>query len=122
MPRARNSVATRRRRKRVLKAAKGYRQSRSKLFKTAKETVHRGEAYAFRDRRVRKRVFRALWISRISAAVRANGLTYSNFINGLKQAGIEIDRKVLAELAISDADAFTTIVDRARAAIPTPQA
>jgi large subunit ribosomal protein L20 len=118
MARAKNSVATRRRRKKILKLAKGARGGRSKLFKNAKETVKRGLAYAYRDRRVRKREFRRLWIARINAAVRANGLTYSVFMNGIKRAGIEIDRKVLADIAMHDAPAFTAIVDKARASLP----
>ena len=121
MPRARNQVATRRRRKKVLKAAKGFRAARSRLFKTAKETLNRGRAYAFRDRRVRKRTFRALWITRIAAGARANGINYSNLIHGLDAAGIEIDRKVLADLAMNDAAAFSAIVEKARAAISIPQ-
>jgi large subunit ribosomal protein L20 len=116
MPRVKNSVATRNRRKKILKLAKGARGGRSKLFKTAKETVRRGGQYAFRDRRARKRLFRSLWIARISAGARANGMNYSNLMNGLKKAGIEIDRKILADLAHNDAAAFTAIVDRARAA------
>ena len=122
MSRAVSGVISRRRRKKVLKAAKGARGGRSKLFKNAKETVRRGLAYAYRDRRQRKRHFRVLWIQRINAAVRANGLTYSAVINGLKLAGIEIDRKVLADLAANDAPAFTSIVDKAKAAIPSAQA
>lgn len=118
MPRVKNSVATRARRKKVLEAAKGARGGRSKLFKSAKETVRRGDRYALRDRRVKKRLFRALWIARISAAARANGLSYSTFINGLKTAGIDIDRKVLADLAANDSDAFAMIVAKAKAAIP----
>lgn len=95
--------------------------ARSRLFKTAKETVRRAEAYAYRDRRVRKRTFRGLWIVRIAAAARANGLSYSRFMNGLRLSGIEIDRKVLAEIAHSDAQAFTVIFERARAALPASQ-
>lgn len=122
MPRAKNSVATRRRRKKVLKSAKGARGGRSKLFKSAKETILRGRAYAYRDRRVRKREFRALWIARISAAARANGTNYSHLINGLKIAEIEVDRKVLADIAVNDAGAFTTIVQQAQAAREASQA
>ena len=122
MPRVKNSVATRRRRKKMLRSARGAYGTRSRLFKTAKETMRRAGQYAYRDRRVRKREFRALWIARISPAVRINGLTYSRFISGLKNAGISIDRKVLAELAIADAQAFSVIVDKAREAIPVPQA
>jgi large subunit ribosomal protein L20 len=114
MARVKNSVATRRRRKKVLELAKGARGGRSKLFKNAKETIRRGLRYAYRDRRAKKREFRQLWIARISAAVRANGLTYNEFMHGMKVAGIEIDRKVLAEVAVSDAAAFTAIVDRVR--------
>lgn len=126
MPRARNSAATRRRRKKVLRQARGAKGGRSRLFKNAKETIRRARAYAFRDRRVKKRVFRALWIARISAAARSNGLSYSHFIFGLKNAGIEIDRKVLADIAINDDAAFSVIAEKARAAgpasIPTEQA
>ncbi len=114
MPRVRNSVATRRRRKKILKMARGARGGRSKLFKNAKETVKRGLQYAYRDRRQRKRMFRRLWVVRINAAVRALGMKYSDFIHGLGLAGLELDRKVLAELAISDPAAFSTIVDKAR--------
>ena len=117
MPRVKNSVATKKRRKKVLEYAKGARGGRSKLFKSAKETVRRGLRYAFRDRRVKKREFRQLWIARISAAVRANGINYSEFMHGMKLAGIEIDRKVLADIAINDAAAFTAIVDKARAGL-----
>ncbi|MCE5230303.1 50S ribosomal protein L20 [bacterium] len=114
MPRVKNSVATRRRRKKVLKLAKGAYAGRSKLFKSAKETVLRGMNYSYRDRRVKKREFRGLWIARINAAVRANGLKYSEFMHGLKQIGLEIDRKVLADVAANDPAGFTAIVDRVR--------
>lgn len=114
MSRVKNSVATRRRRKKVLKLAKGAYASRSKLFKSAKETVLRGMNYAYRDRRVKKREFRGLWIARINAAVRANGLKYSEFMHGMKQIGLDIDRKVLADIAANDAAGFTAIVDRVR--------
>ncbi|HOE95040.1 MAG TPA: 50S ribosomal protein L20 [Candidatus Sumerlaeota bacterium] len=114
MPRVKNSVATRRRRKKILKLAKGAHGSRSKLFKNAKETVKRGMNYAYRDRRVRKREFRALWIARISAGVRAHGMKYSEFMHGMKLAGIELDRKVLADLAMNDAEAFGAIVSQVR--------
>jgi large subunit ribosomal protein L20 len=118
MPRVKNSVATRARRKKVLELAKGARGGRSKLFKSAKETVLRGLRYAFRDRRALKREYRALWIARINAAARANGISYNEFMHGLKLAGLEIDRKVLAELANSDPAGFTAIVDKARGARP----
>lgn len=114
MPRVKCSVATRARRKKVLELAKGARGGRSKLFKSAKETVKRGLNYAYRDRRVKKREFRALWIARINAAARANGIKYSDLMHGLKLVGIEIDRKVLADLAANDAPAFTAIVGKAR--------
>lgn len=117
MPRVKNSVATRQRRKKVLELAKGARGGRSKLFKNAKETVRRGLRYAFRDRRAKKREYRALWIARISAAVRANGLSYNEFMHGIKLAGIQIDRKVLADVAANDAAAFTVIVEQARAGL-----
>src|SRR5688572_3708370 len=118
MPRVKNSVATRARRKKVLELAKGARGGRSKLFKSAKETVKRGLTYAYRDRRVKKREYRALWIARINAAARANGIKYSEFMHGLKLIGLEIDRKVLADIAGNDPAAFTAIVGRARAGLP----
>jgi large subunit ribosomal protein L20 len=117
MPRVKNSVATRRRRKKVLEMAKGAYAGRSIQFKHAKETVKRGLVYAFRDRRVRKRLFRQLWIARINAATRANGMTYSDFLHGIKLAGIDIDRKVLADLAINDQPAFAAIVGKARSSL-----
>lgn len=116
MARVKNSVATRQRRKKVLEEASGAFGGRSKLFKSAKETITRGRAYAYRDRRVKKRLFRQLWIARISAAARENGLNYSVFMHGLKNAGIEMDRKVLADLAMNDAAAFAAIAEKARAA------
>jgi large subunit ribosomal protein L20 len=97
--------------------AKGARGGRSKLFKSAKETIRRGLRYAFRDRRAKKREFRQLWIARISAATRANGLSYSEFMHGLKLTGIEIDRKVLADVAANDAAGFTAIVAKVRAGL-----
>lgn len=114
MSRVKNSVATRRRRKKVLELASGARGTRSRLFKTAKETVKRGLMYAYRDRRVRKREFRKLWIARINAAARANGMSYSQFMHGMDLAGIMIDRKVLADLALHDEAAFTAIVNDVR--------
>jgi len=116
MPRASRGPATHRRRKKILKAAKGYVGGRRKFFKTAKETVMRARNYAYRDRRVRKRMFRNLWIARINAAVRMNGMTYSVFTNGLKKAGIMLNRKMLAYLAAEDPAAFAQIVEQARAA------
>ena len=117
MPRVRNSVATRRRRKKILKMARGARGGRSKLFKNAKETVKRGLQYAYRDRRQRKRMFRRLWVVRINAAVRALGMKYSDFIHGLGLAGLELDRKVLADIALEDPAGFTQLAEKAKAAI-----
>lgn len=113
MPRVKNGTVTRRRRKAVLKEAKGNVGGRRRLFKNAKETVMRGWAYAYRDRKVRKREFRRLWIARINAACRANGITYSIFMDGLKKAEIEVDRKMLAELAVSDSEGFRRFIDAA---------
>jgi len=109
MPRATNNPASKRRRKKIFKRAKGYRGGRSKLLRTASSAVDRAGVYAYRDRRQKKRNFRALWIARINAAVRLHGLTYSRFMNGLEKAGIELDRKVLANLAVTDAGAFATL-------------
>jgi large subunit ribosomal protein L20 len=117
MPRVKRGFTARRRRKKILKLAKGYRGSRSILYKTARETVERGWKYAYRDRRVRKRDFRTLWIVRINAAARENGMSYSRMIHGLKQANIELDRKVLADLAIFDPQAFSQVAEAARAAL-----
>ena len=117
MPRATKGAASRRSRKRVLKAAEGYFGGRRKLFRTAKETVARAMRYSTRDRKQRKRNFRALWIVRLNAAVRERGLTYSRFIEGLKKASITIDRKILAEIAVSDAAGFDQVVAKAKAAL-----
>ncbi|MBN1867712.1 50S ribosomal protein L20 [Candidatus Sumerlaeota bacterium] len=117
MSRVSNSVATRNRRKKILKQAKGYIGGRRKLFKSAKETVIRALDYAYRDRRVRRREFRALWIARINAATRAHGLSYSAFIAGLKKANIEVDRKILADLAVNDAAAFGRFIEAAKEAL-----
>ncbi len=114
MPRVKRGFKARQRRNKVLKLAKGYRGARSKLFRSATEAVDRALNYAFRDRRVKKRDFRALWITRINAAARLNGLTYSKLIHGLKQAKVEIDRKVLADLAVSDPAGFTAIAGVAK--------
>jgi large subunit ribosomal protein L20 len=116
MPRVKRGFKARQRRNKVLKLAKGYRGARSKLFRSATEAVDRALNYAFRDRRVKKRDFRALWIARINAASRLNGLAYSKLIHGLKVAQIEIDRKILADLAVTDPKGFTAIADRAKAA------
>ncbi len=107
--RVKRGFKARKRRKKVLKLAKGYRGGRSKLFRTAADAVDKALMYAYRDRRVRKRDFRRLWIARINAAARMNNLSYSKFVHGLKIAGVELDRKVLAELAISDPSGFTQI-------------
>ena len=117
MPRAKRGFKARRRRNKVLKLAKGYRGARSKLFRSATEAVDRALNYAFRDRRVKKRDFRSLWITRINAASRLNGLSYSKFIFGLKKANVMIDRKVLADIAVSDPTGFTEIATVAKAAI-----
>ena len=116
MPRTKNTVAGRERRKKVLKQAKGFRGGRRTMYRTARETVERAGVYAYRDRRVKKREFRSLWISRINAAARINGLSYSRFINGLKRAAVDIDRKMLAEMAVNDAAGFSRLADVARAA------
>ena len=117
MSRAKNTVQRNARRKKVLKAAKGYQGRNSKVYRVAKERVEKGLQYAYRDRRVRKRNFRALWIQRINAGAREHGMTYSQFINGMKQAGIELDRKVLSDLAIREPEAFKNLVDQAQAAL-----
>lgn len=114
MPRVTNSPASRRRRKKILKQAKGYRGGRSKLLRTANNAVDRALQYAYRDRRQKKRNFRALWITRINAAARQHGLTYSRFMAGLKRNGIDINRKVLANLAVTDANAFAALADRVK--------
>ncbi|MBE0576892.1 MAG: 50S ribosomal protein L20 [Desulfuromonadales bacterium] len=114
MPRVKRGFKARRRRNKVLKLAKGYRGARSKLFRSATEAVDRALNYAYRDRRVRKRDFRALWIARINAAARDNGLSYSRLIHGLKQAEIAIDRKILALLAVTDPTGFGSIVEKAK--------
>ena len=113
MPRTRKAVASRKRRKKVLKAAKGYRGAKSKLYKTAKESVEKARLYAYRDRRTKKRNFRKLWISRINAAVRSRGLTYSAFINLLDKQQIKLNRKVLADLAVSEPEVFDKVVESA---------
>jgi large subunit ribosomal protein L20 len=116
MPRSKNTVAARARRKKVLKAARGYRGGRHALYRTARETVERALSYAYRDRRTKKRDFRKLWIARINAAARVNGLSYSRFISGLRKADVDINRKMLAEMAVNDRDAFAQLAEVARAA------
>ncbi len=115
MPRVKRGFKARRRRNKVLKLAKGFRGARSKLFRSATEAVDRALNYAFRDRKVRKRDFRALWIARINAAARENGLSYSRLIFGLKQAEIGLDRKILAQLAVTDPLGFSAVVSQAKA-------
>jgi len=115
MPRVKRGFKARRRRNKVLKLAKGYRGARSKLFRSATEAVDRALNYAFRDRRVKKRDFRALWIARINAAARENGLSYSRLVFGLKKAEIGLDRKVLAQLAVTDPAGFGAVVAQAKA-------
>ena len=117
MPRATNNPAAKQRRKKYLKRAKGFVGGKGNQYKQARETVDRALAYAYRDRRNRKREFRRLWITRINAAARLNGLSYSHFMNGLKLAEIDIDRKMLADLAVVDAAAFTKLTDAAKAAL-----
>jgi large subunit ribosomal protein L20 len=117
MPRATNAPASRARRKRVLKKAKGYRGRRSKLFRYAKDATMKGKYWSYRDRKTRKRTFRYLWIQRLNAAARANGMTYSRLAEGLKAAGVELDRKVLADIAVNDANAFKAIVEQAKSAL-----
>ncbi len=116
MSRVKNSVATRKRRKKILKAAKGYYGRKSKLFKTAKEAVMRGWQYAYRDRRVKKREFRKLWIARISAACKMRDISYSKFMHGLKKANIELNRKMLSNIAILMPDVFDKLVEEVKSA------
>ena len=111
MPRVKRGSKARQRRKKVLKAAKGYRGGQSRLFKTASISVNRARMYAYRDRRARKRDFRRLWIIRINAAARENGLSYSQLMGGLHKAGIDLDRKILAEMAVNDPAAFAHVAD-----------
>ena len=115
MPRVKSNVVRLKRKKQIMKAARGAFGARSKLWRPAKETVERGWRYAYRDRRNKKRVFRALWITRINAASRSHGMTYSAFMNGLKKSAIELDRKVLADMAVHDKPAFAAIVTAAKA-------
>ena len=117
MARIKGAIMTRKRRKKVLKLAKGYFGAKSKLFKTAKEAVMKSGNYAYIGRRLKKRDFRRLWITRISAAAKINGMNYSTLMNGLKKAGIELNRKMLAELAVEDAAAFAALAEKANAAL-----
>ena len=115
MPRAVSGTVARNRRKKILKLAKGYRGVRSKLYRKAREAVEKALSYAYRDRRARKRDFRRLWIARINAAVRNHGMTYSQFINGLKRANVDLNRKMLSEIAIHDQAAFEQLMQTAKA-------
>jgi len=117
MARVKGAMMTRKRRKKVLKLAKGYFGGKRKLFRTAKEAVMKSGNYAYIGRKQKKRDFRRLWITRISAACRINGINYSTFMNGLKKAGIELNRKMLSELAINDPKAFANLVEKAKAAL-----
>ena len=122
MPRVKSNVVRLKRKKQVMKAAKGAFGGRSKLWKAAKETVERGWVYAYRDRKAKKRDFRKLWIMRINAAARLHGLTYSTFINGIQAAGVEVDRKIMADLAVKDPTAFALLAEKAVAARKTVSA
>ena len=117
MPRATNAPASRKRRKRMLKKAKGFRGARSKLYRYAKDAVYKSQSWAYRDRKKRKGNFRRLWIQRISAAARNHDITYSRFMEGLKAAGIELDRKVLSDIAVNDEDAFKALAEKAKTAL-----
>ena len=117
MPRVKRGVTARARHKKVLALAKGFRGRRGNVFRIAKQAVMKAGQYAYRDRRAKKRVFRQLWIARINAAARQNGLSYSRLINGLKKASIEIDRKILSDIAVHDKLAFTALVEKAKAAL-----
>ena len=117
MARVKGAMMTRKRRKKVLKLAKGYYGAKSRLFKTAKQAVMKSGQYAYIGRKQRKRDFRRLWITRISAGAKLNGMNYSTFINGLKKAGIDLNRKMLSEIAIADPAAFTALADKAKAAL-----
>ena len=114
MARIKGAVKTRARRKKILKLAKGYRGAKSKLFKSANQAVMKSLSYAYRDRKAKKREFRQLWIARINAAARMNGISYSKFMNGLKKNNININRKMLSEIAISDPAAFTKLVEKVK--------
>ena len=122
MPRVKRGTKRRAKRKKILDRASGYFLTKSKLYRSAKEAVERGLKFAYSGRKQRKRQFRSLWIVRISAACKLNGTSYSQFINGLKKAGIELDRKVLSDIAIHDAGAFTKLVEQAKAALASSAA
>ena len=122
MARVKRGVTTKARHKRILEQAKGYYGRRKNTIRIARQAVEKAGQYAYRDRKVKKRSFRALWIQRINAAVRAEGLTYGQFMHGLKLAGVDLDRKVLADIAMHEAEAFRTIIAQARGALPQPEA
>ena len=117
MPRVKRGVQAHARHKKVLKAAKGYYGARSKIYRVAKQAVIKAGQYAYRDRRVKKRQFRSLWIQRINAAARLNGMSYSRMVNGLNKAGVIVDRKMLADIAVHDAPAFSQLAEKAKAAL-----
>lgn len=117
MPRAKSSVVSRKRHKKILKLAKGYRGSKSKLFRVANQQVMKSLMYAYRDRKAKKRDFRRLWITRINAAARINGMSYNRFMNGLKNAGVDINRKMLADMAVNDSKAFGQLVEVAKSKV-----
>jgi large subunit ribosomal protein L20 len=116
MPRVKRAVHSHKKKRKILKLAKGFRGGRGALIRSAKEAVDRALQYAYRDRRVKKREFRALWITRVNAAAREHGLSYSQFIFGLKKAGVEVDRKMLASIAVDDAAGFAALAEKARSA------
>ena len=116
MARVKGALATRKRRKKVLKLAKGYFGAKSKLYRIANQAVMKSGVYAYRDRKAKKRNFRKLWITRINAAARINGISYSKFMNGLKKTGITLNRKMLAEMAVNDSEAFSNLVEQVKAA------
>ena len=122
MARVKRAVNAQKKRRETLELASGYRGQRSRLYRKAKEQVQHSLGYAYRDRRARKGEFRKLWIQRINAAARANGMTYNRFIQGLREAGVEVDRKILADLAVSDPGAFAQLVDVAKANVPAQPA
>lgn len=117
MPRVKRGVTAHRRHKKVLKKAKGYYGARSRVFRVAKQAVTKAGQYAYRDRKVRKRMFRGLWIQRINAAARENGLSYSRMIDGLKRQNVEIDRRILADLAVNEKEAFAVLAEKAKEAL-----
>ncbi|HEX3436642.1 MAG TPA: 50S ribosomal protein L20 [Pseudacidobacterium sp.] len=122
MPRVKRGTKRTDRRKKILKRAKGYFLTKSKLYQAAQEAVERGLKFAYSGRRQKKRQYRSLWIVRINAAANQNGISYSQFINGLKKAGVELDRKVLADIAVNDAQGFTALVEQAKSALAKPAA